>query len=391
MKNIYTKTFLLILFILPLFLPVTLTAQCFCDGGVPATPIVQTVTLPPTTASSLVFTFQQFDPSVGTLSCVTLNDTISGVSTTGALNKAPLSKFYKFQLTLNNNIAGPGISIDYAVNKIYGPDLLAPYGNPADTITYGPDSVFTGVIGSGTTGGNAAYLGAGTVDFTYTINGGMIALSGGTNYNSGISTTIGGTLGLTYFFCPLSLLSANLQNFSAYKSNDNIVLKWDAQNAETINQFTIEYSTNGKDFTDLATVPVNQSSPSGSYNYNYAVNSNDKGYIYFRIKQTAGNNKTGYSAVEKVLLSEKTGMGMAIHPNPAITGIGITFDHLLNGDYSVDLINTAGQVIVNRKVKLSNANTIPVNWNTKPAPGIYFTRVTNTSTMEQQIIRVVIQ
>jgi hypothetical protein len=57
----------------------------------------------------------------------------------------------------------------------------------------------------------------------------------------------------------------------------------------------------------------------------------------------------------------------------------------------VDLVNLSGQVVVNKKMKLMNSNTIPVSWSNKPAPGIYFTRITNTSSMEQQVIRVIIQ
>jgi hypothetical protein len=48
-------------------------------------------------------------------------------------------------------------------------------------------------------------------------------------------------------------------------------------------------------------------------------------------------------------------------------------------------------VVFNKKIKMAGNNTIPVSWNSKPAPGIYFTRVTNTVSMEQQIIRLVIQ
>jgi hypothetical protein len=391
MKNIYSRIFLSFLFISPLYFSAKLSAQCLCAGGIPATASVQTITIPPTTVSTLTFNFQQFDPTIGTLSCVSFVDTVTGSSITGARNTGPDSTAFLFLLSLTSKISGPGILISHPFSTTYGYDTLAPYGIPGDTITYGPENIITNATGSGSTGGNAAYLGLGTVPFTYAINGGMITEDGGSNYKSSVSTTIGGTLSLLYYYCPLSLLATELQNFSAYKKDNNIILKWDAPNAENINGFDIEYSTNGIDFTSLATVPANHNNPAGNYTYNYPVNNNSTGYVYFRIKETAGNNKTGYSAVQKVLLSEKTTAGIAIRPNPAVTGISITFDHLMSGDYSVDVVNTAGQVILNKKIRLDNSNTIPVSWTNKPAPGIYFTRVTNTSSMEQQIIRVVIQ
>lgn len=391
MKNIYTKLLLLFL-TLQLYHPHGLSAQCLCAGGIPATGSTQTLTITPTTVSTLTFNFQQFDPSIGTLSCVSFADTVTGFSITGARNTGPDSTAFLFLLSLTTKISGPGILVSHPFSTTYGYDTLAPYGVPGDTITYGPENIITNPTGAASTGGNAAYLGTGTVPFTYAINGGMITQDGGSNYKSAVSTTIGGTLSLTYYYCPLSLLASNLENFSAYKKDNTVLLKWDANNAEAINQFDVEYSTNGKDFSAVGTVPANHNSPAGSYNYNYTLNSSTgSGYLYFRIKQTANDSKTGYSSVQKVLLSDKTTPGVAIHPNPAVTGVSITFDHAMNGDYSIDLVNTAGQVVVNKKVKLAGTNSIPVSWTSKPAPGIYFTRITNTTTMEQQIIRVVIQ
>jgi Secretion system C-terminal sorting domain len=392
MKNFYSKIFLILFsFILQLYLPARLHSQCLCAGGVPAIPISQYITIPPTTVSTLNFTFQQFNPTVGTLSCVTFADTITGVSVTGARNTGPDSTAFLFLLSLTNKISGPGILITHPFTQTYGYDTLAPYNMPGDTITYGPANIINFPYGAATTGGNAAYLGTGTVNITYAVNGGMITQDGGSNYKSSVSTTIGGTMRLTYQYCPLAVLAASLQNFSAYKKDNNIVLKWDAQNTQEINQFDIEYSTNGKDFVAVGKIAADHSAATGSYNYNYAVNSNSNGYAYFRIKQTSINNTAGYSAIQKIILSEKAIGGISIHPNPAITGLYLTFDRLLSGDYSIDLVNTAGQVVMNKKVKLANSNTIPVSWTSKPAPGIYFTRVTNTSSMEQQITRVVIQ
>jgi hypothetical protein len=391
MKKLYIKLIVFLAFILQFYLPVKLNAQCLCTGGIPATPLVQTITLPPTTISTLSFNFQQFDPTVGTLSCVSFADTITGVSYTGARNTGPDTTAFLFLLSLTNKITGPGINITHPFTQEYGYDTLAPYGIPGDTITYGPTDIITNPFGAASTGGNAAYLGLGTVPFTYAINGGMITEDGGSNYKSAVSTTIGGTLSLTYYYCPLSILASNLLNFTAVKKGSNIILNWDAQNADDITSYEIEYSTDGRTFSSVGTVDANHLASASSYDYNYTLNGNTSGYVYFRIKQTSISNKTGYSSVQKILLSDKSGSGVAIHPNPAVTGMVLTFDHLLTGDYSVDIVNTAGQVVFNKKIKMTGNNTIPVSWNSKPAPGIYFTRVTNTVSMEQQIIRLVIQ
>lgn len=392
MKNIYTKTFLLSLFILQLYLPVSLSAQCLCGGGVPATPIVQTLTIPPTTVSTLTFNFQQFNPATGTLSCVSFADTVTGTSITGARNTGPDSTAFLFLLSLTTKISGPGILISHPFSKTYGYDTLANYGVAGDTITYGPANIITNPTGSASAGSNAAYMGNGTVPFTFAVNGGMITQDGGSNYKSSVSTTIGGTMKLTYYYCPLVILASGLQNFSAYKKdNSNIGLKWNLQNPGIVSQFDVEYSTNGVDFVSVGTIAVDHNTPATNYNFNYMLNNSSSDAVYFRLKQYGTNAAMGYSSIQKVQLNGKAGSTMSIHPNPAVTGVSINFDHLLNGDYTVDLVNTAGQVVFNKKVKLANTNLLPLNWLNKPAPGIYFTRVTNTGSMEQQIGRVVIQ
>jgi len=392
MKNFYTKIFILVCsLLLQLYLPTGLDAQCLCGAGIPATPIKQIVTIPPTTISTLNFTFQQFDPTVGTLSCINVEDTISGFSYTGARNTGPDSTAFLFLLSLSNKVSGPGVSIVRPFSKVYGYDTLAPYGVPGDSITYGPANIITNPYGGANIGGNASYIGVGTVNLTYSINGGMITQDGGSNYNSSVSTTIGGTIALTYYYCPAALLANGMKNFSAVKKDNRIMLKWEAQNAADIEQYQIESSVDGILFNTVAKVAGNRSAALSAYDYNYTLNGGSNGYVYFRIKQIYNNDKTSYSAVQKISLNETTGSGITVRPNPVTTGMSLAFDHPLTGDYSVDLVNLSGQVVVNKKLKLLNSTTIPVNFVNKPAPGIYFTRITNTASMEQQIIRVVIR
>ena len=56
----------------------------------------------------------------------------------------------------------------------------------------------------------------------------MITLDGGSNYKSSVTTVIGGTLKLTYYWCPTVPLGAAISNFSVYKKNGNdlIAMAW---------------------------------------------------------------------------------------------------------------------------------------------------------------------
>ncbi|HEV3223711.1 MAG TPA: hypothetical protein VGZ90_12575, partial [Puia sp.] len=62
MKNLYFRGFML-LACLQFFYQSSLYAQCLCTGGIPATAIDQSITISPTTASTLNFVFQQFNPA----------------------------------------------------------------------------------------------------------------------------------------------------------------------------------------------------------------------------------------------------------------------------------------------------------------------------------------
>ena len=170
-----------------------LSAQCTCTGGIPATAIDQSITISPTTTSTLNFNFQQFNPAIGNLSCVSLHDTLVGTSVTGALNTGPLRTAFLFALTLVNKITGPGISISNVYSTTHGIDTLDPFGVvPTDSITYGPENIITNPNCFCSAGCNPAYLGTGTVNFVYDVNGGMITIQGGSNYKSSVTTVIRG-------------------------------------------------------------------------------------------------------------------------------------------------------------------------------------------------------
>ena len=132
MNRVYPYVFAI--FLLMANAPRLAIAQCNCSAGVPATPITYLDSFAPTNASSMNLSFPQFNPAIGTLSCLSVWDTASGITTTSALNKDLFdSVVYEFQLTLSSQLKGPaggGINITHSYNKIYGPDTLAPLGEP---------------------------------------------------------------------------------------------------------------------------------------------------------------------------------------------------------------------------------------------------------------------
>ena len=368
-------------------------AQCLCSGGIPATASDQSITISPTTQSTLNFVFQQFNPSIGNLSCVSLYDTIVGNSVTGALNTNPDSNAFLFSLTLSNSITGPGISITNVYNAIHGIDTLAPLGFPGDSITYGPENIITNPDGFATTGGNAAYLGVGTVDFSYAINGGMITVLGGSNYKSSVATIIGGTLHLIYYYCPAAPLISEITNFSVFKNNGVISLQWLSTNDQKGIVYAIEYSADGEHWQTAGSVPAG-STPVGTvaqYQYQYNPAQTDVGDIYFRIQRTDPEGNNVYSIVKMMNLQQQDHRpGIQIYPNPVSQNILIQFDELQTGNISLELVNTAGQVIERSQQQLSGSSVGNMNLSNKPASGIYFLRAVNVTNNRQFLAKVIV-
>jgi hypothetical protein len=393
MKNLYFKGFMLFACI-SFFSYSSLSAQCLCTGGVPATAIDQTITISPTTTSSMNFGFQQFNPAIGNLACVSLHDTITGTSVTGALNTGPLRTAFLFQLTLVNQVTGPGISISNVYSVTHGVDTLDPLGViPTDSITYGPENIITNPDGFATAGGNAAYLGLGTVNFNYDVNGGMITIQGGSNYKSSVTTVIGGIMHLTYYWCPAVALGAEISNFSVFKNNGIILLQWLGTNDQNGIKYEIDYSKDNENWLSAGTVPAG-SAPTGTvaqYQYQYNPSQSDVGDIYFRIKRTDPEGNVVFSVVKVVnLLQEDQRPGIQIYPNPVTQNILIQFDEQQTGNFSLELVSTTGQIVARKQVQLFGNTVANLDLPVKPASGIYFLRAVNQSNNKQFLTKVIV-
>jgi len=406
MKHYYSRLVRLVAIMLSFFcIPHFTLAQCNCSPGVPATETNYSFILPATNLPNATISFPQFDPSTGTLSCVTFNYDISGVTTTGVRNYAsstalldpsnpdysPDGKLeYIFQLTTSATITGPGISVVRPFNKTYGPDSLGAFGTAEDTITYGPDNIFSHQTGTKSTTGLVAYQGNGSVNFSYGISGGLTTLKGGLNFNQKIITDYEGSFIIRYFWCPLAPLANNITAFVVSKKENSIILNWSAVNQDNVSQYIVEYSIDGKNFTPETSVEGSKQN-AGQYNFSHPINTSGNGYIYFRIRQVDENGKISYSPIRVVSLSAKADIRITSYPNPAVDGFNISFDRLINGNYNVELVNASGQVVYSNKSRMNNANVLTIKWAEKPAPGIYFARVTNMADMQQQLVKIVIR
>jgi hypothetical protein len=382
MKNYLHTLPYFLLFLLITQIPRTSYAQtqCECSNGDLATPLTYYYNLDTTDAPSSTISFPKFDPSVGVLICVTFRDTLSLISTSEVINTASVPVSYRFLLSVTNDIDGPGISVNESATRNYGPTTLAQAGAAGDRTTYGPDTLFKFSTHATTNwAGVATYLGStGNVNFLYTVNGGLISTQGGINYTYQIVSKYWGAFSLTYYWCPNGTLATNIKNFSAYKKDQNVLLKWITENKTPGTSYEIEYSTDGNKFTNIGEVdPQNITGNSTQHEFKFLPGSTQNTKLYFRIKETDPQGKISYSAIRIVNMKENSLAGFIVYPNPIARRVSMQFDRALTGNYTVEVTNLAGQVVYNRNLKLNNTNIVQFDLANPPSSGMYYLKITD--------------
>jgi hypothetical protein len=396
MKRVYSLMPAIYVFVMA-GLPRIAAAQCTCSGGAPATAIVYNTVLPVSSAATSSVGFPQFNPAIGTLSCLSLDDTITGVSVTHVTNTGPTKTKFQFLLTVSNDIEGPpggGFSEIDPFVKPYGPDSLDLFGNPGDSITYGPDTIFNQNVNHSHSTNTGPFLGVGSVNFTYTINGGLTSLQGGLNYNDQITTTYWGNFSLTYYWCPTIILATSIENFTASPQGGNLLLQWISTNELNNTTYEIQTSTDGKQFTDVGQT---ESSPltagsTAKYQYQYHPDQAVVGKLYFRIRQTDANGKISYSTILVISPDGQNGAPISYQtfPNPATNSLLFQFNSNQTGRYMLELINTAGQVILQKPVTLTGTSQIRLDLSPQPVKGLYYLRTKDLTHDQEYVSKVLI-
>ena len=379
MKQCYPKVFPYLAFVILVFyLPNTSLAQCMCSDGSPAQTQQHTISTNFSSNSTTVFSVPMFDATVGTLVCVNAKVYLTSILRMRLENDEAFSIDYTVKYQRKDTFSGPGIVPDVigSKNKNYGPYTLDgsdgdPFAGP-DFVSIGPDTIYNLKLYEATTTNVVPYLGTDSIDFTYKSAVSTFAI-GSDVYALAVTANNRVDFVMTYSFCNTSVLAMSIKDFQASLAGNDVSVRWTTENEIKSNNYEIEVSENGSKYYSIGSKKATAiDGAAAKYDYKYHFNKPLAGKLFVRIKQVAGNS-TRYSQI-KALFAGNVVQALNIYPNPVVRNINLEFDEPLSGDYSVELANQVGQVVLQKKVRLSNSMRLEVQVDNPPTPGIYYLR-----------------
>ena len=177
------------------------------------------------------------------------------------------------------------------------------------------------------------------------------------------ATTDANRYTIVFGVSPLPVKSISLT--ATILSNSQVSVKWTTVGESNIANYKVERSTDGTNFTALATVAAGVI----SYSYQDATSLKDA-VFYYRIKATDNLGVVGYSKVAKVQLSVRSKQ-LSVYPNPVVNNT-FNLSFVGAGKYTVSLVDALGKTVYTTIVNHFTATTVEsIALNTKLATGNY--------------------
>jgi len=170
-------------------------------------------------------------------------------------------------------------------------------------------------------------------------------------------------------FRTLGPLPVTFTSITAAQKNKDILVSWTVENESGIQQYEVEKSEDGIQFTKVATVAVNIN---GSGNYSWLDENVTSGYQYYRVRSIGKDGQLQYTQIVKVLIGDLDA-SISVYPNPIVNGsIQIQFSNQVAGVYEIRLMNSLGQLILSKVVTHNDGNSSEIITPAhKLAKGIY--------------------
>jgi hypothetical protein len=188
-------------------------------------------------------------------------------------------------------------------------------------------------------------------------------------------------------FRPLNgTLPVRLFSMQAYVVNNKVELKWISEYEKDAAHFSIEKSTDGRNFQQIGIVmAVNSSDAKTNYQFSDPINS-QKGMFYYRLKMVDINGSFEYSDVKMIRNNiEKNAISIQAYPNPFVSELRVTIPQTWSNKKVTYQVIAANGLMLKTIEKVNSSQTEVINMSAF-ASGTYIVRVVCENESTQQLI-----
>ncbi len=172
-----------------------------------------------------------------------------------------------------------------------------------------------------------------------------------------------------------AVLNVNITGFNALRAGKYSELKWKANNNELAAYYVIEYSSDNRLFTEMATIPANKKSGIADYAFRYLIKSNEPKSFY-RIRVVGKNEVAKYSNTVLLRSGNDSKKTTFIYPNPARGEVWLSLVSSEKTVVAVYISDMTGQLIKTLKIPVKQGdNLLPIQELTSQSAGMYFVKI----------------
>ena len=289
-----------------------------------------------------------------------------GTKVTATLNGAPTS-FTQMYITEYTGIA---TSINPLDQNAAAAGNTAAVSSGAKTTTYTNELIYGASIGaSGNLTTGATFTTRSTANQNIIEDKNVTAAG---SYSTTFTSAGGNWVAqMATFISTNSVLPVTLQSFETRCSTGNLVLDWATTSETNFAWFTIEASTDGNSFDDIATIRAVGNSTI-SRQYSYTVNPSQHASDYYRLKMTDLDGHFYYSKVIAAGNCTIAKPGVTLFPNPSSgNSLSGTMNAPAGRTFQVEIFDVAGKMIHRESIA---AGAFQLNFGTTLPAGIYYAR-----------------
>jgi len=163
--------------------------------------------------------------------------------------------------------------------------------------------------------------------------------------------------------------------------NNKVTLNWTVADNETANNFEVERSFNGRDFTMVGVVFASEKVGTENYMFYETTSGTDK--VMYRLKMIDKNREVDYSRILIFQLKSTSSNNIKIIGNPV--NDKLTFSYISPATQPVDVkvYDMSGRIVLKNKVNsLEGSNVISLPLSSTLTTGMYIVEVNNGTELQ---------